>query len=87
MHQIAIPYINALKGNVCHKVTKNLKHTFQPLKDLSVFCDEDGFLRLYSRIVNANIPFDARFPINLPQRHNFVELLTRRVHYDLGHFG
>ena len=26
-------YINALRGNVCHKVTKNLKHTSQPLKN------------------------------------------------------
>ena len=25
-------YIDALKGNVCRKVTKNLKRMFQPLK-------------------------------------------------------
>ena len=80
-------YIRALKGNVCYKVSKSLKRVFQPLKNLSVFCDDNGFLRSHSRIANANLPFSARFPIILPQRHNFVELLVHKVHFEFGHFG
>ena len=80
-------YVKSLNGGICFKVKKELKIAFRPFKTLSVFCDHAGFLRSHSRIVNADKPYDARFPIILPKRHNFVELLIRKVHYDLGHFG
>ena len=54
---------------------------------MSVFFDEEGFLRSHSRIINADKTFDTRFPTILPKKYNFVELLVRKVHYDLGHFG
>ena len=60
---------------------------FLPLKMLSVFCDRAGFLRSHSQIINADKPYDVRFLMILPKRHNFVELLIRKVGYELGHFG
>ena len=51
------------------------------------FCDREGLLRSHSRIVNADMKYDARFPIILPKKHNFVEMLVRKTHCELGHFG
>ena len=80
-------HIKSLNGDICFKVKKDLKIAFRPLKMLSVFCDDAGLLCSHSHIINADKSYDARFPIILPKRHNFVELLVRKVHYDLGHFG
>ena len=80
-------YVRSLNGDICCKVKKDLKIAFQPLKILSVFCDHAGLLRSHSRIINADRSYDAHFPIILPKRHNFVELLIRKVHYELNHFG
>jgi hypothetical protein len=80
-------YVRSLKGEVCFKVKKNLKIAFRSLKQLNVFCDKDGLLRSHSRIANAEMEYDARFPIILPKRHNFVEMLVRKTHYEIGHFG
>ena len=79
--------MQSLNSDICFKVKKDLKIAFRPVKTLSVFCDQDGLLRSHSRIVNADKTYDARFPIILPKQHNFVELLIRKVHYALGHFG
>ena len=65
-------YIKSLNGNICHKVSKDLKIAFRPLKTLSVFCDSNGLLHSHSRIINANKPFGTRFPIILPKHHNFM---------------
>ena len=43
-------------------------------------------MRSHSRIIKADRSYDACFPIILPKRHNFVELLVRKVHYELNHF-
>ena len=69
------------------QICQEFKCVFQPLKSLSEFCARDGFLRSQTRIIDTNKPFDARFPVILPQRHNFVELLIQKIYYDLGHFG
>ena len=79
--------IKSMNGDICFKVKKDVKIAFRPLKTLSVFCDSAGLLRSHSCIVNADKSYDTHFPIILPKRHNFVELLIRKVHYDLGHFG
>ena len=44
-------YICSLNGEVCFKVGKSLKVAFRPLRQLNVFCDNDGLLRSHSRIV------------------------------------
>ena len=80
-------HICALNGEICFKVGKSLKAAFRPLKQLNVFCDREGLLRSHSRIVNADMKYDARFPIILPKKHNFVEMLVRKTHCELGHFG
>ena len=80
-------YICSLNGEVCFKVGKSLKVAFRPLRQLNVFCDNDGLLQSHSRIINADMGYDAHFPIILPKKHNFVEMLVRKTHCELGHFG
>ena len=80
-------YVQSLNGDICFKVKKDLKIAFRPVKMLSVFCNQDGLLHSHSWVVNADKTYDAHFPIILPKQHNFVELLVRKVHYKLGHFG
>ena len=55
-------------------------------KTLSMFCDENGFLRSHSQIINADKPFDSHFPV-IFQNPIPVEVLVRKVHYDIDHFG
>ena len=59
-------HIRSLKGSVCCKVSKTLKRSFQHLKYLSVFCNDNNFLRSNSHITNANLPYNVHFPIILP---------------------
>ena len=80
-------HIRSLKGKICFKVDKSLKIAFRPLKELSVFCDHDGLIRSHSHIVNADMNYDSRFPMILPKKHNFVELLIRKVHCEIRYFG
>ena len=80
-------HVHSLNGEICFKVKKELKIAFRPVKTLSVFCDQAGVLRSHSRIINADMTYEARFPMILPKQHNFMELLIRKVHYGIGHFG
>ena len=75
--------MKSLNGNICFKVSKDLKIAFRPLKNVSVFCDRYGLLHSHSCIVNADKPYDTCFPIILPKHRDFMELLIRKVHYEL----
>uniref|UniRef100_A0A182IE94 Integrase catalytic domain-containing protein n=1 Tax=Anopheles arabiensis TaxID=7173 RepID=A0A182IE94_ANOAR len=57
-----------------------------PLYNTDPFMDEMGILRVNGRTANANhIPFDARFPIILPQQHAITSLLLGHYHEKYGH--
>ena len=47
-------YIKSLDGNICFKVSKDLKIAFRPLKSLSALFDSYGLPGSHSRIVNAD---------------------------------
>ncbi|XP_062538558.1 uncharacterized protein LOC134206843 [Armigeres subalbatus] len=50
------------------------------LKDLKLFMDQLGLLRLYGRLANMKTCFDTRFPILLPADHRLSWLIARSYH-------
>lgn len=48
---------------------------------------DDGTMRVGGRLQLANLPFDERHPIILPQRHRLVELLIQNAHFQTNHGG
>lgn len=58
----------------------------QVKKSLGVF-DSNGLLRCGGRLKHADIPFDTKHPILLPQKHTLTELLVRKAHVEVFHNG
>lgn len=50
------------------------------LYTLSPFVDDDGLMRLESRIENALVPLDVRRPILLQPQHHITELVVQQYH-------
>ena len=55
-------------------------HQFKP------FLDEDGMMRIGGRLKNAQIPFDAKHQIIIPQGH-VATLIAEKYHIETGHVG
>ena len=66
------------KHQVLHK-------TVSSLRALDPFV-KDGFLRVGGRLKHADIPFEAKPPLVLPQ-HHATALLVRQIHREQGHSG
>ena len=49
--------------------------------------DEDGIIRCYGRMTNANLPQETITPILLPRKERFVELMIEEYHKRLLHAG
>ncbi|XP_062703497.1 uncharacterized protein LOC134285955 [Aedes albopictus] len=57
-----------------------------PLRKLSVFLDEQGVLRIEGRIGAAKcVPYGSKFPVILPKKHRFTELLVEFFHQRYAH--
>lgn len=56
-------------------------------KNLQVHKDDAGIVRCDSRIVNADISFDEKYPILLSKNSYFTELLIMKKHEEVGHSG
>ena len=52
---------------------------------LEIHLHEDGRLRCHGRMVNAQLPLDAMYPILLPKRSHFTTLLIKEYHQKLFH--
>ena len=57
------------------------------LKKISPFLDEDGVLRVLSRLTKSDLPADARRPMILPHKSTLSKLLAVHVHRKLYHAG
>ena len=58
-----------------------------PLTQLSPFLDDQGLVRVGGRLRNANILFNEKHPVILPNDHPFTELLIVHHHGEARHPG
>ncbi|KAK6736395.1 hypothetical protein RB195_019213 [Necator americanus] len=49
--------------------------------------DEKGIIRYKSRIQNANLPYDAKMPIFIPNYSELARLIIHDLHYGNAHYG
>ena len=61
------------------KQFKNLK------KQLSLFSDKEGILRLKGRLENSHLLFNAKHPILLNRNSYFTKLVILHAHYQVKH--
>merc|ERR1712074_203409 len=57
------------------------------MRKLNPFVDDDGILRVGSRLENADIAHDAKFPFILPPKDENVKSLIRHYHHNDFHAG
>ncbi|XP_023223405.1 uncharacterized protein LOC111624721 [Centruroides sculpturatus] len=62
--------------------TNNSKHR---LRALAPFVDEQCCLRVGGRLQNANISFDAKHPLLLPEKHHLTKIIVQYFHKLLLH--
>lgn len=62
-------------------------HLQENNESLSVFEDEDGVLRCKGRIQNSTLPYSIKFPVLLPRKHHFTELVILHSHGTVKHNG
>ncbi|XP_072400503.1 uncharacterized protein [Diabrotica undecimpunctata] len=67
-------------GKVDHK-TNLLTHTLNP------FLDQDDIVRVGGRIHNADISYERKHPIVIPQKHHLTDIHVRHEHMKLQHTG
>ena len=48
---------------------------------------QDGLLRVGGRLANADMSYDAKHPVILPNRSTVSDLIIRGFHEEMGHFG
>lgn len=88
MQQLARITQLAAFPNEIAKCKRNLAvETRSTLRTLNPFLDNDGLLRVGGRLCNANIPFNTRHPILLPQKCHLAELLIAAAHKRTLHGG
>ncbi|XP_062538203.1 uncharacterized protein LOC134206491 [Armigeres subalbatus] len=58
-----------------------------PLKDLDVWVDDSGLLRINGRLAQSRGSFDSRFPIILPADHHLSKLIANSIHHQTLHAG
>ncbi|XP_017796388.1 PREDICTED: uncharacterized protein LOC108577709 [Habropoda laboriosa] len=57
------------------------------LINLNPFIDENGIIRVGSRLKHAVLRYDQKYPIVLPHKHHVTELIIRQVHLRQFHSG
>jgi hypothetical protein len=58
------------------------------LRGKELFLDEEGVLRLRTRLANARFcNYDEKYPIVLPRKHPYTNLVIRHTHITAEHYG
>ena len=57
------------------------------VKQFNLFLDENGILRARSRVCQANISESTKFPVLLPSRHVYSEMIMKECHNLVFHNG
>lgn len=74
-------YDNVSRGRF---LVKNNSHS---LYSLNPFMGPNGLLRSQTRLSHQNVPFDQKFPIILPNKHETVNAIIRYYHQKNFHIG
>ena len=51
-----------------------------PLWRLSLFVDSDEILHVGGRLETSNLPYDAKRPVILPEKHHISKLAIAHIH-------
>ncbi|KAJ8973738.1 hypothetical protein NQ317_000670 [Molorchus minor] len=89
-HQFCLNYIltkTDLKPDLITRGMKKDELAKSSIQNLHPFVDKNGLLRINSRLEQANIPYDQKYPLILPQGHHITYLIIRRIHLSLLHAG
>ena len=54
---------------------------------LQLFQDGEGVWRCGGRLSNADIPYNTKHPVLLPNKHHFTDLVIQRAHARVFHNG
>ncbi|XP_064646783.1 uncharacterized protein LOC135499762 [Lineus longissimus] len=57
------------------------------VQQLQLFLDAGSYLRLNGRLNNAPIREETKFPLLLPRKHHFTDLMVRHAHWTCLHTG
>lgn len=68
--------------NASGSVNKN-----SPIRKLNPFIDNSGIVRVGGRLGRAALPYAVKYPILLPSRHNFTQLIISHEHERHFHAG
>lgn len=79
IHQLTLSKMNANQNIVIDSKS--------PLKNLNVFLDDNGLIRLNSRLSNLEGPYDTKFPLVIPAKHRLSWLIARSLHLRTAHAG
>lgn len=66
---------------------KSGKQIRSSLRRLNVFIDKNNLLRVGGRLSNSDLSYSAKYPILLPYKHRFTELLVSHYHKSFCHIG
>jgi len=72
-------------SDVSQDIQRKLKNGLQ--KQLGLKLDEFGIMRCYGRFLNAEMSEGAKYPMLLPRREHYVNLVIQEVHERLIHAG
>ena len=92
MHASSVTLISLIQTEcfdsamACLKKNKPLKSSDR-LVSLNPFFDNDGLLRVGGRLSNGTMTFNVKYPIILPSKNKFVNLLIRFEHCRNNHIG
>ena len=53
--------------------------------NLRIYTDDEGIMRCRGRISNSSLPYDTKFPVYIPRRSHFAELIIREAHNNVFH--
>lgn len=70
-----------------HLQTKRSLHHRSPLLTLNPYIDDKLILRVDGRLKNADMTFDAKYPIIMPKDHHVTKLIIRQAHLNTIHGG
>ena len=66
---------------------KRRLNELKTLRNLRPCVDLDNCLRIESRLENADLPLDSKYPLILPGRHPLTRLIVQYDHEQAGHGG